>query len=425
MDHTKNDNFPTENEEEEKFFICPQIEFDAPRYTNFSSAKFVETRKLLNKIVLDKDDDEGNEDEAVSSSPKNEDEDEEFEKEFKKFFDDYSSDADMDEWFSRFHPLHEPLRPMTPPGPLISPEKTAVFNNNGYNPERFITNSNKFSSLKASPLKLLPANSSSTASSPFKSKSPFKSPKPPNNFLNTPSKGPNTRIGLRAKPARILKPSIDGGGSGGSLNSSPTKTFTSSNNFNDSNNFTFNSNSNLIPTNHSPLRSKMTTMESNQSSPTPLTPKRLSSASDSSFASLKVSSLTKSSFLVNNNSNIKNSTTNYHQDNINSSPLKMKFSGGTASPLSKAVGILQLQNDDTILQSPPPQQQHLLRKKRSSPSESSENSLNKKFLDKRPRAQQSELEDIKKLLSQHNSRLRPNHNNNNNNNNNNGNKPKK
>lgn len=125
--------------------FLPQFEFDAPRYKNFCHKKWRSTRRLLNKIVLKIDESSTSEDEDEDVDEKRADANalkdgvtEEFsllmnfedaEQLFSKSLDEEEGETDyeeLDAWFNRFHPLHEPLRPMTPPGPLLSPERTAI-----------------------------------------------------------------------------------------------------------------------------------------------------------------------------------------------------------------------------------------------------------------------------------------------------------
>lgn len=440
MSSENNENYPkspVKSEKSENFSsiddkACwsPTFEFDAPRYTNFSSKKFSETRRLLNKIVLNQEDntaeeeeekDEGNNDDSTNSRinfismdivVENEDEDE-----FVSFnIEDYvdESSDEIDEWFNRFHPLHEPLLPQSPPGPLISPERS------GFKPQ----------SLRASPLKLDFSNDSpakrkqqpdfsAANNSPIKSASSFT----PTADLNTPSKGPNTRIGLRSKPARILKPA---NANGSSINSSPSSLIRS--NFSDRISETRPKSPQNI-TNYSPKSSI-------HSSPTK---SRLSNASS---VALSISSLTKT-FYNNNSTNTANplnlrsynsspltSPTKTISLNVPSSPLKMKtkFSEGIASPLRTAVGILQLDlskeslnddqnetdNDDVLISDKIPRKRPKTIEETVNNNISNNNNNNNNLIKKpvtraKPRID-AELEDIKKLLSQHNSRIRPNNN---------------
>jgi hypothetical protein len=413
--------------EEEGNKICwsPRFEFDAPRYTNFSSIKFRETRRLLNKLVLNQEDPEESEEtknEEIPAVLNDESDSEAFEDLISFTLREDSDSSDIDEWFHRFHPLHEPLRPMTPPGPLISPEKLFFT----FKPQQ---------SLKASPFNF---NSSGVAS-----------PKTFNTVnceLNTPSKGPNTRIGLRSKPARVLKTS----NINNSFDSSPSSLVRS----NFSTNFSTSTNNHPLssPTGGSslrdsgailtasPIRSNMGSTNINllsspkrthtnlaaspvrtnlnfiMSSPLKqqhhnMTPShRLSSTSDASSITLSVSSLTKT-FYNETIPRLSSLTNRTEQNDSNvtqaNSPLKakLKFSEGTSSPLRKAVGILQLEEEAPMVLK-------------------GTNNLKKRFTDKtaiktdpkkhRPTVNE-ELEDIKKLLSQHNNRIRPHSKNNNNN----------
>ena len=250
--------------EDEKVCWSPTFEFDAPRYTNFSSKKFQEMRKLLNKLVLNQEEDsEEVEDVNIILSPQDDKIIDESEEDFQDLISftlrEDSDSSDIDEWFNRFHPLHEPLRPMTPPGPLISPEKLFIFK------PTTVQNS-----LKASPLKL---NSPSSTVS--------------NCELNTPSKGPNTRIGLRSKPARVLKPNQNQTGS--NFNSSPSSLVRS--------NFSGRLLSSPTKTNvSSPIRIDQNQNRKNFSPVKQnnlMTPTRLSATSNASSITLSFSSLTK------------------------------------------------------------------------------------------------------------------------------------
>lgn len=224
-------------------YRSPRFEFDAPRYTNFSSKKYRETRRLLNKIVLHKEESSGSssnseteaeEDDSEHNCGGNSSSGDELElfqlgmtEEFNLLmrietstgeFNDFD-DCDTD-WFTRFHPLHEPLRPMTPPGPLISPEKS--HRTSSFRPEALLESIEKRGSSPSynrsnlsSPIRSNQHNTNTNInSSPsFKQQqhsSPLQKQKQQQSFvaltsINTPSKGPTTRIGLRAKPVRILK----------------------------------------------------------------------------------------------------------------------------------------------------------------------------------------------------------------------------
>lgn len=372
-----------DKESSESCCWSPRFEFDAPRYTNFSSKKYRETRKLLNKLVLNREDDAELESKTtgdIDATDTNycddivnitEIEDHEV------ILDDISDDSsEIDEWFNRFHPLQEPLRPMTPPGPLISPEKIS------FNSFKSAVSLN----LKASPLKL--GNQS------------------PRIELNTPSKGPNTRIGLRSKPARVLK----GSNTSSSSTSTNTNTNTENRYYSNGGGSLNSSPSSLIRTNFtnsppiqrspikltsSPIRNHQSPIITNLNSPIKqnthnlMTPTRLSINSTVSSVTLSVSSLTKTFYNSDNN-----------QITEPTSPLKMKtkFSEGTASPLRTAVGILQIEEIDTV---------SVGSKKRST------ETGKKSFTNEPPKKTKSmnaELEDIKKLLSQHNNRIRPNNN---------------
>ena len=396
---------------EETISICwsPRFEFDAPKYTNFCSKKYRETGKLLNRLILSQEDAGDDDKKKKLAGEKEETKVQLFSKDdiFIKYDDDdkYSSPSDsdsieIDEWFNRSHPLHEPLRPMTPPGPLISPERT--------------TNKNNFKSLWTSPLKL---DFSKDPSASMRNS--------PRCELNTPSKGPNTRIGLRSKPARVLKSSQSSSiGSGGigivigsdsiggtSISSSPSSLIKT--------NFSNNLNNNS-PNVRSPIRNLNYTSPIKQSQSLLMTtPTKSSVASPTSSLTLSVSSLTKHFY-----------DNDHHQSVLNSpikidSPLKMKsISKSTiarsfpeASPLRKDVGIDILQIEEEKQTNP---------KKRSNPVESkiapvvlskptspaTSSTENSKKQRPFPSRIDAELADIKKLLSQHNSRLRPNHQNN-------------
>lgn len=393
-------------ETEEKICWSPRFEFDAPRYTNFTSKKYRETAKLLNKLVLNKDD------EDCKYSGSGSDSESELELDTKETFYELdmnmvgSSDSDdIDEWFNRFHPLHEPLRPMTPPGPLISPERS------------FFKLGSQ--SLRASPLKL-----------DFSADKPMQIHSPRGRELNTPSKGPNTRIGLRSKPARVLKggnnnsiDSVDnlsnncvagGNGNNSSIHSSPSslkRTNFAPNNTNRSPvrlNYNSpvrlqqqqqqnNSPTRLQPQNYSPTRSNNSPIVRSSPIKSLMTPTRLSISSTTSSITLSVSSLTKTFYKTdtetNTDTNNVNSLTQQQllEQSTLSSPLKMKtkFSEGTSSPLRKAVGILQLEDASN--------------NPRKRVNETLQDS-NKKLR----RSVNAELEDIKKLLNQHNNRIRPN-----------------
>lgn len=404
---------PTE-EDENKICWSPRFEFDAPRYTNFSSVKFRETRRLLNKLVLNQEETEPEpEPERTEENLVNDESDSEaFEDLISFTLRENSDSSDIDEWFNRFHPLHEPLRPMTPPGPLISPEKLFVFK-----PQQ---------SLKASPLKL---NSSGDASP--------KTSTTVNCELNTPSKGPNTRIGLRSKPARVLKSN----NINTSFDSSPSSLVRS--NFSTNNDplssptrSTLRDSNIKSPIRSSPIRPNISLLPSpirtntniacspvriNQnfimSSPLKqqyqhqsMTPsRRLSTASNASSITLSVSSLTKT-FYNDPMARVSSPTkkAEQHEAAPHNSPLKMKtkFSEGISSPLRKAVGVLQLEEEPPA---PVVSSNNLKKRLTDGPL------TNVKIEPKKHRPTvNEELEDIKKLLSQHNNRIRPhNHHNNN------------
>lgn len=371
----------------------PRFEFDAPRYTNFNSKKYQETRRRLNKLILGEtegDCETENNVEIDSKAPENLDDDIFISKSPQYSASDSSSE--IDEWFSRFHPLHEPLRPMTPPGPLISPERRRL----GVG----------LSCLIASPLKL--ETDSSFTQSPTQSKTAGP-------FVNTPSKGPNTRIGLRSKPARVLKSGAGVSSSSNSpsksfINSSPSSLIRSTNFFQDTSTAVSPARSS-VPFRDSAL-SPLRSMRGSEFSPirspirafspvcSPIrafppasrTPQHSPSLSSTDSAiSLNVSSLTKNGLV----SPIK----------LPSSPLKMKskFSEGTASPLRNSILF---------------QPEMITRKRPPNPTETLSTNLTagSTKIRKHPKID-AELEDIKKLLSQHNNRIRPNQHNNNNNNN--------
>ena len=334
-----------------------------------------------------------------------------------------SSSSEIDEWFTRFHPLHEPLRPTTPPGPLISPERRGGSRLLGQ------------LCLKASPLKLETESfgvSSSFPQSPSNSKS--------GPFINTPSKGPNTRIGLRSKPARVLKsssgPSTSNSPSKSFINSSPSSLIRTTNFFQDSNTARRSSNSlssfSLSPNRSasnrsvpvSPIRSASHRSDlvspirsaaySPLFSPTPRTPLKSQSiqshspslSSTDSTISLSVSSLTKNGLareLISSPIKQGLSSSMYAPP---SSPLKMKskYSEGCASPLRNSIGVLQLQPEVIKRKRPPHTVDSIDKQTTVIPSNPVKNRKQPKI--------DAELEDIKRLLSQHNSRIRPNHNNN-------------
>lgn len=364
-------------EEESSGNICwsPRFEFDAPRYTNFSSKKYRETRRLLNKLVLNQDP-EGTETEDDKESIVDNDSnnmDTTMTTDNDLFMWEVEDSSEIDEWFDRFHPLHEPLRPSTPPGPLISPEKRALGILNSP------TSIFRPQSLKASPLKL-----------DFSSDLPSKASPMINTALNTPSKGPNTRIGLRSKPARVLKPN------GSSFNSSPVTTTTSASS--PKKEFTtvtgINSSPSRTPVRLSSARDSVTRLSNARESNT-----RLSNASSS--ITLSVSSLTKTFYnndLLLSSPN-KSPTRSPIKSQIPNSPLRMKtkFSEGTASPLRTAVGILQLDE---------PQEPVNFKKRLPAQPENTPNSVQPLKPVKKQKIE-VELEDIKKLLSQHNNRIRP------------------
>ena len=382
---------PLKIEENDKICWSPRFEFDAPRYTNFSSIKYRETRRLLNKLVLNQEDPEEEEPpeklrkcQEIPTFSSDESDSEAFEDLISFTLREDSDSSDIDEWFTRFHPLHEPLRPITPPGPLISPEKLFIFK-----PQQ---------SVKASPLKL----SSSGGASPKISNTM-------NCELNTPSKGPNTRIGLRSKPARVLKSN----NSNTSFDSSPSSLMRS--NFSSNNNPlsspTRTSTANLLNNNLavSPIRTNQNFLMSSPLKPMPIsTPSRLSTASNASSITLSVSSLTKTFYNEPMPPRCTSSPTIQSENNLSklfppNSPLKTKtkFSEGASSPLRKAVGILQLEEEPSL--------------------SSTSINLRKRLTDEtttkvEPKKHRkavkidADLEDIKKLLSQHNNRIRP-HNN--------------
>lgn len=388
---------PLKTEENENFCWSPRFEFDAPRYTNFSSKKFKETRRLLNKLVLNREDCEEGQDELVSKRENISNfiaDESDFEDLISFTMGQDSDSSEIDEWFNRFHPLHEPLRPMTPPGPLISPEKLFTFK-----PQQ---------SLKASPKSGV------------------------NCELNTPSKGPNTRIGLRSKPARVLKSNS----STGSFDSSPSSLVRSNFSTNHNNNSLSSPTRNHSPVrtnllsspirNHSPIKNlsspirnfssnfiqssplKQQNVQQNRQNSVISTPTRLSSTSNTSSITLSVSSLTKT-FYYDPMPSVSSPTIQSDLIKPSNSPLKMKtkFSEGVSSPLRKAVGILQLEDEHPFN---PNNNGNNLKKRLT------ETLPNNEVKRHRPVKIEAELEDIKKLLSQHNNRIRP-HNSHNNNNN--------
>ncbi len=246
----------------ENYPFLPQFEFDAPRYKNFCLKKWRPTRKLLNKIVLkiEESEEEEEEDEEVESTSQESAFTDGVTEEFsflmnfedaehilsKSSVDEGETDyEELDAWFNRFHPLHEPLRPMTPPGPLLSPERSSTqhrpLRSFAFQPRSStgpsfasptrssITGPSITTPLRpvaSSPLKQ-PLSSPkyspkhSPLSSPIKSRllsSPVRnfSPLTRISFLNSsPTRSPLTaapfavapvKIGLKAKAARVLKP---------------------------------------------------------------------------------------------------------------------------------------------------------------------------------------------------------------------------
>ena len=227
--------------------ILPQYEFDAPRYKNFCLKKWRPIRRLLNKIVLKIEEPENEEEETETEAETEDSNDgvtEEFsflmnfedaEQLFNKTVDDGETDyEELDAWFNRFHPLHEPLRPQTPPGPLLSPERTNLhrpLRGTWATPPRHAPSSplkqspSLSSSTKASPTKTNPLSSpikshkNSLLASPIKTKllsSPVRTFSPLtriSSLTSSPTRSPLTaapvapvKIGLRAKAARVLKP---------------------------------------------------------------------------------------------------------------------------------------------------------------------------------------------------------------------------
>lgn len=80
------------------------FDFDAPRFTDFARPRYRGTKRLLDQLVL-KQRPEGDPETWPSGAG------------------DASSDTSSDGWFDRVHQSHEPSSPMSPPGALISPER--------------------------------------------------------------------------------------------------------------------------------------------------------------------------------------------------------------------------------------------------------------------------------------------------------------
>lgn len=248
----------SENESQSTVFL-PQFEFDAPRYKNFSLKKWNETRRMLNRIVLKIEDPSSEEISEESTEEFDEAKQDGMTEEFSLlmnfddpesvFFASHSAKAnedgetdyeELDAWFGRFHPLHEPLRPQTPPGPLLSPERVnhrfhrtfqSTFKTNS--PQNSPINSGTFTPVLKSPMSspsksvtLSPAKA--ILSSPNKTliSSPNRLNLSPKRLFSSPGRSqpasptkfssplrssassstcPISRIGLRSKPARVLK----------------------------------------------------------------------------------------------------------------------------------------------------------------------------------------------------------------------------
>lgn len=80
------------------------FEFDAPRFTDFTRRKYRETKRLLDQIVLKQNppsDDLGCEGVGLNSAG--------------------SSELSDGFWFNQVHSSHEPTSPLSPTGPLLSP----------------------------------------------------------------------------------------------------------------------------------------------------------------------------------------------------------------------------------------------------------------------------------------------------------------
>ena len=423
--------------------ICwsPRYEFDAPRYTNFGSNKYRETRRILNKLILGET--EANPEEQKSVEDKMEvdvemnhmlDSDDELSELSLTRSPSSSSDSGIDEWFDRFHPLHEPLRPMTPPGPQISPERRG--------------NLRSFIGLNASPLKLDTDGLSSSFT------------QSPNASVNTPSKGPNTRIGLRSKPARVLKSSNGPASSSASptksfMNSSPSSLMRGANFFHELENRS-SAKSPIRSSAMSPVRKSLTSVRnstisgavSNTTSPVrnsfirnaAISPIRASNMSPTqspvksrinamspvrntaNISPVRNQPQTSPSLLLSSTSSVI-SLSGLARDilispvkNAPTSPLKMKskYSEGTASPLRNSIGVLQLQAETIVTKKRPadpvPDVPNVPKESVSHvPNVSNAAGANTASakIRKHPKID-AELEDIKKLLSQHNSRIRPN-----------------
>lgn len=80
------------------------FDFDAPRFTDFARPRYRGTKRLLDQLVL-KQRPEGDPETWPGGAA------------------DASSDTSSDGWFDREHQSHEPSSPMSPPGALISPER--------------------------------------------------------------------------------------------------------------------------------------------------------------------------------------------------------------------------------------------------------------------------------------------------------------
>lgn len=224
----------------------PRYEFDAPHFLNFSRPKYQESGRLLNRLVLhieDAPDEPAAEDHPAAEEPVPEaeddfgsddlDEEHFFRRILKSQTAGDSSDLEGDAWFQRFHPLHEPMRPQTPPGPLITPERAAAAGDAAQAAASLgccTLRTRLFANYQTNP-----ASSPARLSSPRKAHLPFSSPhSSPQKLLRSPtaftmargqhaadsdgSQGrssylsspasptrPAVPLGLKAKPARVLK----------------------------------------------------------------------------------------------------------------------------------------------------------------------------------------------------------------------------
>jgi hypothetical protein len=137
-----------------------KFEFDAPQFEDFCHPRYFEQRKLLEEIVLPP---EQRSEWSIKELPA----------------EDLSEATSEGEWFQRPHLEHEPTSPFSPVGALITPES----NTPRSTPRSMLRNS---------------------GGSPLSARRHFQSP-------NTPVRG----LGLRSRPQRIL-PGHSGGSSYGS-----------------------------------------------------------------------------------------------------------------------------------------------------------------------------------------------------------------